>query len=199
MLPRGHGSEEFYLLELTTYTLVTWLGRGCWDLDFFFFWKKMGCESLFDLGEDGDIYYVPGTLMTSIFEGQPPKTRPFPIKTRVIWVLGLYMFGWFGWCGLVGWCVRFLGGGLPPLLFFLVYSVVENVEHQNMWSFFNRTSALKFETTPWMFNLDPENLPGPKGKVVFQFHHFSGVSEPSTSRVVHLLKNLLPSMIQYDT
>ena len=28
--------------------------------------------------------------MTSIFEGQPPKTRPFPIKTRVIWVPGMY-------------------------------------------------------------------------------------------------------------
>ncbi len=27
--------------------------------------------------------------MTSIFEGQPPKTKPFPIKTRVIWVLGI--------------------------------------------------------------------------------------------------------------
>ena len=27
--------------------------------------------------------------MTSIFEGQPPKTRPFPIKTRVIWVPGI--------------------------------------------------------------------------------------------------------------
>ena len=24
--------------------------------------------------------------MTSIFEGQPPKTRPFQSKTRVIWV-----------------------------------------------------------------------------------------------------------------
>ena len=31
-------------------------------------------------------------FLTSIFEGQPPKTRPFPIKTRVIWVLGLYMY-----------------------------------------------------------------------------------------------------------
>ena len=30
--------------------------------------------------------------MTSIFEGQPPKTRPFPVKTRVIWVLGMYIF-----------------------------------------------------------------------------------------------------------
>ena len=26
--------------------------------------------------------------MTSIFQGQPPKARPFPIKTRVIWVPG---------------------------------------------------------------------------------------------------------------
>ena len=32
--------------------------------------------------------WLPRTPMTSIFEGQPPKTRPFPIKTRVIWVLG---------------------------------------------------------------------------------------------------------------
>ena len=32
--------------------------------------------------------------MTSIFEGQPPKTRPFPIKTRVIWVPGIYIFVW---------------------------------------------------------------------------------------------------------
>ena len=34
--------------------------------------------------------YIPGTQMTSVFEGQPPKTRPFPIKTRVIWVPGIY-------------------------------------------------------------------------------------------------------------
>ena len=33
---------------------------------------------------------IPRAPMTSIFEGQPPKTRPFPIKTRVIWVLGSY-------------------------------------------------------------------------------------------------------------
>ena len=31
--------------------------------------------------------------MTSIFEGQPTKTKPFPI-TRVIWVLGIYNLGW---------------------------------------------------------------------------------------------------------
>ena len=29
--------------------------------------------------------YIPGTQMTSIFEGQPLKTRPFLIKTRVTW------------------------------------------------------------------------------------------------------------------
>ena len=34
--------------------------------------------------------YVPRAPMTSIFEGRPSKTRPFPIKTRVIWVLGIY-------------------------------------------------------------------------------------------------------------
>ncbi len=30
--------------------------------------------------------------MTSIFKGQPSKTRPFPIKTMVIWVLGIYIY-----------------------------------------------------------------------------------------------------------
>ena len=29
--------------------------------------------------------------VTSIFEGQPIKTRLFPTKTRVIWVLGIYL------------------------------------------------------------------------------------------------------------
>ena len=31
--------------------------------------------------------YVPRTQLTFILEGQPSKTRPFSIKTRVIWVL----------------------------------------------------------------------------------------------------------------
>ena len=35
--------------------------------------------------------YIPGTQMTSIFEGQPLKTRPFPTKRRVIWVPGIYI------------------------------------------------------------------------------------------------------------
>ena len=34
--------------------------------------------------------YIPRTQLTSIFEGQPSKTRPFSIKTRVIWVVGIY-------------------------------------------------------------------------------------------------------------
>ena len=36
--------------------------------------------------------YIPGTQLTSIFEGQPSKTRPFPIKTRAIWVPGIYIY-----------------------------------------------------------------------------------------------------------
>ena len=40
---------------------------------------------------------IPGTQMTSIFEGQPPKTRPFPIKTRDIWVPGYFVSFFFQW------------------------------------------------------------------------------------------------------
>ena len=36
--------------------------------------------------------YIPGAPMTCIFEGQSPKTRPFPTKTMVIWVLGIYIY-----------------------------------------------------------------------------------------------------------
>ena len=49
--------------------------------------------------------HIPRTQMTPIFEGQPPKTRPFPIKTGVIWVPGMHihlhqtvLVGW-GWEG----------------------------------------------------------------------------------------------------
>ena len=38
-------------------------------------------------------WYIPRTQLTSIFEGQPSKTRPLSIKTRVIWVLG-YLVNW---------------------------------------------------------------------------------------------------------
>ena len=36
----------------------------------------------------GANHWFPRTQLTSIFEGQPLKTRPFRTKTRVIWVLG---------------------------------------------------------------------------------------------------------------
>ena len=43
------------------------------------------------LSKDIDID-IPGTQMTSIFEGQLHKTRPFPTKTRgPIWVPGIYI------------------------------------------------------------------------------------------------------------
>ena len=35
---------------------------------------------------------MPRALMTSIFEGQTLKTRPFPSKTRVISVLGIHIY-----------------------------------------------------------------------------------------------------------
>ena len=35
---------------------------------------------------------IPGTQMTSIFKGQPSKTRPFPIKTRVIYGFQVYVY-----------------------------------------------------------------------------------------------------------
>ena len=38
------------------------------------------------------ILYIPRTQLTSIFEGQPSKTRPFSIKARVILVLGIYTY-----------------------------------------------------------------------------------------------------------
>ena len=46
--------------------------------------------------------------MTSIFEGQPPKTRSFPIKTRFIWNPGIY--DWYQHLG----SPFFLGGFFRP-------------------------------------------------------------------------------------
>ena len=37
------------------------------------------------------ISYTPRTQPTSVFEDQPSKIRPFSIKTRVIWVLGIHI------------------------------------------------------------------------------------------------------------
>ena len=38
------------------------------------------------------LLFIPRAPMTSMFEGQPLKTRPFPGKTRVIWILGMYIY-----------------------------------------------------------------------------------------------------------
>ena len=35
--------------------------------------------------------HIPGTCLSSILGVEPSKTRPFSSKTRVIWVLGIYM------------------------------------------------------------------------------------------------------------
>ena len=86
-------------------------------------WDKQSVNcSLFV--EGCTIYPMPRTQLTSICEGQPPKIRPFPIKTRgPIWVLGVYISMrfpfdhvttrsiildrakvWGSWCGLAkGW------------------------------------------------------------------------------------------------
>ena len=37
--------------------------------------------------------YIPGTCLSSILGFEPSKRRPFPIKTGVIWVPGIYAFG----------------------------------------------------------------------------------------------------------
>ena len=52
--------------------------------------SRDGSERINDGDRINGLFHLPGTQTTSIFEGQPPKTRPFPIKTRVIWVLGTY-------------------------------------------------------------------------------------------------------------
>ena len=49
-------------------------------------WQHPKCVS--DIGS----MYIPGTYLSSIFGLQPSKTRPFPIKTRVIWVPGTSTF-----------------------------------------------------------------------------------------------------------
>ena len=54
------------------------------------------------------IQFLPRTQMTFpvFLKVNPPKTRPFPMKTRVIWVLGIYMFFLHAIDGY-----PFLGGG----------------------------------------------------------------------------------------
>ena len=66
--------------------------------------------------------------MTSIFEGQPPKTRPFPIKTRVIWVPGKYTYP------KNAPCMEYV----TYLLLQLVVYVCMYVKYSTTWSIFAR-------------------------------------------------------------
>ena len=93
---------------------VEWIQRG-WR---FFFPKKRDTSLLtrkkntHTKSSVYDVYvliYIPGTQMTSIFEGQRPKTRPFQTKTRVIWVPGIYTSESF-FCSVFT-CLFFFWGG----------------------------------------------------------------------------------------
>ena len=55
--------------------------------------KKPTKRQTFYISRRSRYIYIPRTQMTSIFEGQPPKTRPFRTKTRgPIWVPGIYIY-----------------------------------------------------------------------------------------------------------
>ena len=71
--------------------------RFLWSLVFWRLWNsfpKLGTLRQLDVNLNSDVdffslslslynyRYIHGTPMTSIFEGQPPKTRPFPIKNK---------------------------------------------------------------------------------------------------------------------
>ena len=52
-----------------------------------------GSYDYYHPGPGGYIYiYIPGTCLSSILVVEPSKTRSFPIKTRVIWVPGIYIY-----------------------------------------------------------------------------------------------------------
>ena len=59
-------------------------------------WEIDMAEAKQNVGKCGGcmyIYiYIPGTQLTSIFEGQPSKTMTLSIKARAIWVLGIYIY-----------------------------------------------------------------------------------------------------------
>ena len=46
-----------------------------------YFWAEVWCIYI----------YIPGTCLSSILGFEPSKRRPFPFKTRVIWVPGYYI------------------------------------------------------------------------------------------------------------
>ena len=52
----------------------------------------LGFVSWVNESSDWCLICMPRTQLTSIFEGQPSKTRPFSIKTGVIWLLGVCVY-----------------------------------------------------------------------------------------------------------
>ena len=94
--------------------------------------------------------------MTSIFEGQPSKTRPFPSKTRVIWVLGIYYMK-----------KQVLHNPLSnrPFEFNGVLS---------MFRFRDRCLWMSNENTLPETNIAPENRPSQKENLIFQPLIFRG-------------------------
>ena len=104
--------------------------------------------------------------MTSIFEGQPPQTRPFPSKTRgLIWVPGIYkwetkMCGGFEINKILGAENQFEAAGSR-----------HNPDTQNIhqWKLFFSWIRLqiKWKMTPWKINMEPKNHPI-KRKIIFE-------------------------------
>ena len=58
----------------------------------FFVWLKVGRHEVLVVTSHFIYIYIPGTYLSSIFSLDHSKTRSFPIKTRVIWVPGIYIY-----------------------------------------------------------------------------------------------------------
>ena len=86
--PSCHVSFQvfFFFAKLVTQTSSTSAVKACTSKS----WKDLVLNSTHDdmqrFGNRNN-QYIPRTQLTSIFEGQASKTRPFPIKKRVSWVL----------------------------------------------------------------------------------------------------------------
>ena len=93
------------------------------------------------LEDKGNIIYhimYPRTQLTSIFEGQPSKTGPFPIKTRVIWVLGILYYIHF-----TEYLVPLSGISLPIVCKYICYLPLLNQKPSLKSQFHSFSSARK--------------------------------------------------------
>ena len=84
--------------------------------------------------------YIPRTCLSSILVVEPSKTRSFPIKTRVIWVLGLFRWR----------CDCESQGLLEDRGLLKHWDVYLNDKQQETWSllWFFSTSIFQFVKTP---------------------------------------------------